>query len=192
MNSIIPIIKELERIYDFIAKKQGLKHERPIITIQTKGRRKQTLGWYWDKKWQSDKKEVGEINICAEELKKHPVETLIHEMVHYSNACDKILDCNDAGYHNKSFNIKAEEYGLNVEKDGRNGWGHTTVSENLQKILKTANIDDKIFSLYRKTSPSLTAPTKMKKYRCGCTTVRCATELKAKCLICNKEFLQEE
>lgn len=79
MNSIIPIINELERIYNFIAKKQGLKHERPIITIQTKGRRKQTLGWYWDKKWLSGKKEVGEINICAEELKKNPIETLIHE-----------------------------------------------------------------------------------------------------------------
>jgi len=187
MNSIIPLIKELERVYDLLSTKFELKHDRPIITIQTKGREK-TLGWFSNNRWQHDKKEIGEINICAENLNKDPIETLIHEMVHYSCACEKINDCNNAGYHNKEFKKKAETYGLNVEKMGRHGWGFTKLSENLDKQLKELKIDYKVFELFRKESLRITAPTKMKKYRCTCTTVRCATDLQATCKKCDKEF----
>ena len=85
MNSIRPIIKELERIYDVLAKKYKLKAQRPLITIQTKGRQKDTLGWHWANKWKYNKKELSEINICAESLNGNPIETLVHEMVHYAN-----------------------------------------------------------------------------------------------------------
>lgn len=121
IDSIIPVIKELERVYDFLANKFNLKAIRPIITIQTKGRQKSTLGWYWNNKWQVNKKEFSEINISAESLNKNPIETLIHEMVHYSNAVNKIEDCNHHQYHNKRFKEKAEMYGLNVEKNGTKG-----------------------------------------------------------------------
>lgn len=188
MNSINPIIKELERVYDALAKDFKLKASRPIITVQTKGRQKDTLGWYWSEKWQLDKKEIGEINICAEGLNKQPIETLIHEMVHYANYCEKTEDCNAHQYHNKNFKTKAESYGLNVEKQGRHGWAFTTLSDTLKPKLEKLKINYKLFKLYRKTSRSLTLPTKMKKYRCDCTTVRCATDLNAKCLSCSKEF----
>ena len=49
-------------------------------------------------------------------------------------------------------------------------------------------VDKKVFKLYRQSRVSITAPTKMKKYRCGCTTVRCATDLHATCNACNREF----
>ena len=133
-NSIIPIIKELERVYDALALKFDLKCERPLIVIQTKGRAK-VLGWHWADKWEKGKKSIAEINICAEELKNNPIETLVHEMVHHSNSCEKIEDCNNAGYHNKYFKIKAEKYGLNVEKNGRHGFGLTSLSKNLEKRL---------------------------------------------------------
>jgi len=116
MNSIIPIIKELERIYDVLSNHFNLKYERPIITIQTKGSQRTTLGWYCDKKWFNGKKEIAEINICAEEIKKNPIETLIHEMVHYSNSCEEKEDCSVHQYHNKIFRDLAENYGLNVKK----------------------------------------------------------------------------
>jgi len=188
MNSIKPIITELERVYDALAKEFKLKASRPIITIQTKGRQKGTLGWYWSKKWTFNKKDIGEINICAESLNKQPIETLIHEMVHYANSCEKIEDCNRHQYHNKYFKIKAESYGLNVEKSGRHGWSFTSLSNEIKPRLAKINIDYKVFKLYRKTSRTVTLPTKMKKYRCDCTTVRCATDLNAKCLSCKKEF----
>ncbi len=191
-NSIIPVIKELERIYEVLAKKFNLKAEKPIITIQSKGRQKTTLGWYWDKKWQHNKKELGEINICAESLNKTPIETLVHEMAHYSNACEDIQDCNAHQYHNKKFKTRAVDYGLNVNKDGRHGWGLTMISPKLEAILKEIKVDYKVFKLYRKLSMGNVAPTKMKKYCCGCTTVRCATRLEAKCLICNKKYKEKD
>jgi hypothetical protein len=190
-NSIIPIIKELERIYDALAIEFKLKHPRPIITIQSKGRQK-VLGWQWEDKWERGKQTIIEINICAEELKNNPIETLIHEMVHYSNSCDKIEDCNSQQYHNKTFKVKAESYGLNVEKDGRHGWGETSLSDNLKKIIEKIKPNESTFKLYRKTHLTITAPTKMKKYSCGCTTIRCTTDLNAKCLTCNNEFINKE
>jgi hypothetical protein len=192
-NSIIPVISELERIYDTLSKQFGIKHDRPIITIQTKGRAKQTLGWHWADKWERGKESISEINICAEELNKDPVETLVHEMVHYTNTCNKIDDCNNAGYHNKFFKTLAESYGLNVEKQGRHGWAHTSLKENFYStVLKDIKINNKVFDLYRKTQLTFTAPTKMKKYRCECTTIRCATDLSAKCLKCDKHFQPQE
>lgn len=191
-NSIIPIIKELERIYDAVNDKFGFKYARPLITIQTKGSKKNTLGWHWADRWKYGKKTICEINICAESLNKNPIETLIHEMAHYANHCEKTLDCNNQQYHNKNFKTKAENYGLNVEKDGRHGWAFTKVGEKLQIILNDLKINQEVFKLYREEHLILTAPTKMKKYRCGCTTVRCATDLQATCNACKKEFKLDE
>ena len=151
-NSIIPIIKELERIYDALAIEFKLKHPRPLITIQSKGRQK-VLGWHWEDKWERGKQTISEINICAEELNNNPIETLVHEMVHYSNTCDKIEDCNSQQYHN-----------------------------GLKGLIMGS----------RRTHLTITAPTKMKRYSCGCTTIRCATILEAKCLRCNNEFKEQE
>lgn len=189
--SIRPVIKELERIYDALSKHFGLNASRPLITIQTKGRRKNTLGWYWSDRWQEDKKKIHEINICAESLNENPVETLIHEMVHYHNFCEDVKDCNAHQYHNKHFKERAESYGLNVEKNGRHGWGLTSISPKLQTMLNKIKVDNKIFKLYRQTSETIKSPTKMKKYTCGCTIVRCATDLQAKCLVCNNKFEEE-
>lgn len=191
-KSLIPIIKELERVYDILAKKFNLsKYPRPLITIQTQGRQKNTLGWYGANRWKEGKKEIPEINICAESLNKNPIETLIHEIVHYHNSCEKIEDCNQHQYHNKHFKSRAENYGLSVEKDGRHGWGDTSLSDNLKLYLKTLNINYKVFELYRTVPISITAPTKLRKFRCDCTTVRCATDLQAKCIKCGKEFIEE-
>lgn len=191
-NSLIPIIKELERIYDAINLKFGFKYPRPIITIQSKGRNKNILGWFGANRWQQDDKEIGEINICAEELKKTPVETLVHEMAHYSNFCEGIKDCNSQQYHNKEFKATAENYGLNVEKEGRWGWAFTKPTEKLQVILNDLKINYDIFKLYRKPKLATVAPTKMKKFRCECTTIRCATDLQATCKLCDKDFLIQE
>ncbi len=188
-NSICPVIQELERVYDGLCKVFKVKKNRPIITIQTKGRSSRTLGWHWTDKWKRGKKVISELNVCAEALNNNPIETLVHEMVHHHNSLDNILDCNSHQYHNKHFKSKAESYGLNVEKMGRYGWAHTSISESLEKILKTLKINKTVFKLYRKENlRTAKAVTKMIKYRCGCTTVRCATELNATCKNCNEVF----
>jgi len=193
-NSICPIIKELERIYDYFSKTSGLDKiaPRPLITIQTKGASKNTLGWHWKDKWQLKKKSISEINICAESLAGNIIETLIHEMVHYHNTSLDIADCNQHQYHNKHFKEMAESYGLNVEKSGRHGWSTTSISKQLQKTISSVKINKKLFNLYRKKNMVMKSITKMKKYRCNCTTVRCATDLQAHCEICQKTFKQED
>ena len=157
--SICPPIRELERIYDILAKKSGLDKiaKRPIITIQTRGRQK-SLGWYWDSKWKSGKKKISEINICAEELDKNPIEILIHEMAHYHNASLDILDCNQHQYHNKHFKSRAGIYGLNVEKMGRHGWGLTSLSPKLKKEIASLNLKKDIFKLYRQKNITFKSP----------------------------------
>jgi hypothetical protein len=191
-NSIIPVIKELERIYDELAPKLHFKMARPIITVQTRGSRKLLLGWYGAERWHQDKNVIGEINICAEELNGNPVETLIHEIVHYSNSCEKKPDCNSQQYHNKIFKEKAESYGLNVKNNGRHGWAETSIGETLQKTLDGLKIDKEVFTIYRQSNISSPTPTKMKKYRCECTTVRCATDLQAICNKCKKPFEEQD
>ncbi len=193
-NSICPIIKELERIYDSFSKFNGLDKiaPRPIITIQTKGAHKNTLGWHWKDKWQLKKKNISEINICAESLSGNVIETLIHEIVHYHNASLNIEDCNQHQYHNKRFKEMAENYGLNVEKSGRDGWSTTSISKALQKTISKVKVNKKVFNLYRKKSIIIKSITKMIKYRCDCTTVRCATDLQARCEKCKKPFKQED
>ncbi len=189
-NSICPIIRELERIYDAIAKTTGLDKiaKRPLITIQSGGNRKNTLGWYWNNKWKFKKKNISEINLCAEEISNKTIETLIHEMTHYHNASLNIMDCNQHQYHNKKFKERAESYGLNVKKEGRHGWSTTSISPSLQKVISKIKIKRNIFTLYRIKMESVKSVTKMIKYSCGCTIVRCATDLQAKCNSCGKNF----
>jgi hypothetical protein len=191
-NSLVPIIKELERVYDYLAKEFNLTADRPVLTVQTRSRQKNTLGWFWHDKWNLDKKDIPEINICAENLNKNPIETLVHEMVHYSLHVEKVDDCNAQGYHNKHFKARAELYGLNVEKSGRHGWAFTSISPKLEDLLKKIEINYETFKMVRNITSTTVAPTKMKKWTCDCTTVRCATDLKAKCNSCGKDFNEEE
>ena len=57
-NTIIEVIKELEKIYGIIAKKFNIFYPIPLITIQSKGRKKNTLGWYSKDKWLKDKEDL--------------------------------------------------------------------------------------------------------------------------------------
>lgn len=190
-DSIIPAIKELERVYDLIAERYKFTALRPIITIQSKGRQS-AFGWHWSKKWSNGKSDLSEINICAEELDKHPIATLIHEMVHYNNAVEDINDCSTSQYHNKAFKERAETFGLNVERAGRFGWAMTTVSDKLIPVLEEMKINYDVFKLIRKPTERVKAETKMKKWSYGCTVVRCAVELDATCDKCKKKFEEQE
>lgn len=193
-SPICDAIQELERIYTFVAKHNGLDKiaPTPIITIMTKGRESHTQGWFQGNIWEDNKAIRDEINICAEYLNsEHITEILIHEMVHYHNDVEKAKDCNNNGYHNKHFKSRAEDYGLIVNKSGRNGWCETEASEDLQRVIDRIKVDYKLFELYRVVEKRTTAPTKMRKWTCECTIVRCATDLHAQCTECNTQFVEE-
>jgi len=193
------VIWELERIYSSLADEFGKRLQgsfsftRPLITIQSRGRQN-ALGWYSHNRWSRTEEGVdglAEINICAENLHQNPIETLVHEMVHYSNAFNGIRDCSSNQYHNKRFAETAVVFGLTVEKSDKHGYAHTEISPALQDILdNVVKPDYGVLDLYRKSPSKMAgkAPTKMKKFSCGCTNVRCAVALDAVCGVCGGTF----
>lgn len=109
--------------------------------------------------------------------------TLLHELLH---AWQQAHGTPGRGnYHNHEFRNKALMFGLVIDRRGR-----------------TRYLDESAFvSLLRKHAVNvprlLSASTperrergksKLKKWSCGCTNVRCATELRARCVACDREF----
>jgi hypothetical protein len=193
--SIRPAIAELERA--FVALSVLFKREMPlpVITIQTRGRRL-ALGWYAHQRWQNGEPGgMSEINLCAEYLARDVAdvaEVLLHEMCHYANALDGIEDCSHNQYHRKSFKERCDAVGLHCERmDGR-GWACTRLTPELAARVEDIGIDAGAFALFRKARPQAKAGSRMKKWRCGCTTTRAAVEVEAACLKCGQKFLRQE
>ncbi len=169
---------------------------KPVfITIQSQGRKKNTLGWASTINfWENGSPESGkqEINICAEYLKR-PVaeimETMVHEMVHIWNAQNSIKDCSKSGRHNMKFKTKCESVGLNCEK-GNKGYNFTSLESGgkAEQAINAMDLDENSFTYARSMFSKPTAPTKMKKWSCGCTIVRCAVNLMATCQECGGTF----
>lgn len=220
-TSILPAIVELEKAYAALTEKWGLQLNKPIITIQTRGRLK-ALGWYGAKRWvkTTDDKEsshadmIPEINISAEFLMRGMIPvmtTLIHEMAHHIAATRGIKDCNAEQYHNQKFKEICEEIGLICTQMGRYGWAKTVMSAELENTVQSIGIREDVFGVSRFDSELLQiikgkgtnedgngsdngsdekpkAKSKMKLWFCGCTRVRCAVELNAKCEKCGNMF----
>ena len=205
-KKIVPIknLSEVQKTLEVVAEKINkalFKGEITpyIITIQTQGRRKNTVGWasiesYWMKKGSKGKVGYQELNICAEYLSdtEGVYETLVHELVHIWNAQNNIRDFSKSGVHNKKFKSKAEEVGLKVEKLDSKGWAYTSLEKNgvAEKLLKKLKLKKDIFTVSRMKmgSGKAKAEPKMKKWECGCTIVRCAVDLVAVCQECDNEF----
>lgn len=190
-TSIGPAIAELERAFrefaSLLFKQQKL--ELPAITIQAAGR-KAAAGWFSHNRWGSADASISEINLCAEMLASGVeviAEILIHEMVHYANAVAGVRDCSANQYHNKRFRDLAESVGLHVEK-GKRGWAYTSLTPDLADQVRKINLDPEAFAMFRLSDPPIKKGSRMKKWSCGCTTVRCATELSAVCSECDQAF----
>jgi hypothetical protein len=193
--SIRPAITELERAFTALVFLFKREMPLPVITIQTKGRRA-VSGWYSHQRWQNGKPEgISEINICAEHLARPPLdiaEVLLHEMCHYANALDGIDDCSHNQYHRKSFKERCDTIGLHCEKYGSRGWARTSIPPDLAAQVESVGIDAEAFSLFRKSREQAKVGSRMKKWRCGCTTIRAAVEVDATCRKCKQKFLRQE
>lgn len=191
-NSLTPAIQELERFYFFLNKrfKLGLK-DQVVITVQTKGRKKNAVGWFVPEQWNNSDGTVCEINLTAEDLKRHnPYETLCHEIAHFSNNQNKIKDCSVNQYHNKKFKELAEKLLLKVEKDKRFGFGVTSPTPAFEEMVKSEfKQQADAFGVFRSMKASTKQPTKMLKWECDCQIIRSSKEeLDIKCLACGQKF----
>jgi hypothetical protein len=206
VNSIRPIIEALEGAHAHFnaALFGGRLATSPVITVQTKGRKK-ALGWYWAQRWENGTGKPAELNVSAEDLKRPAadvLETLVHEMVHQQADETGVKDCSRSGaYHNKRFAGLAAAAGLCVpaEPDKRHGFAFTTLGpEGSRARAAVESIRSKVeplLVLARSIVPPKGSKGKMLLFVCGCGfKIRCGRrELAATCRACGGDFeLQEK
>jgi len=192
MNSIKPAISELERAYQAFKPlfPGGMPGDDPVIVIQS-SRSPGLLGWLAPHAWKNGRDDgINEITICAEHLARSVeeiAETLLHEMVHHFNNQRRVRDCSASQYHNRFFRDVALDVGMEVERAGYLGWALTRLGPKALAAVQSLNLEQAAFEIFRKKREGK-APTKMRKWSCGCTTVRCATGLEAVCQGCGQRF----
>lgn len=128
----------------------------PAILIQSRGNKKNVLGWCSVYKiWRNNKDNDSrwEINIVAEALSMGVDEVmciLLHEMVHLHNLFKGIKDTSRNGtYHNKNYRDTAEAHGLYIEHDKRIGWSLSKLTEKSKSIIESYKINPNAFNLSR-------------------------------------------
>jgi len=146
------LMAELYKAFDHFNKElcpKALPH--PVITIAPAGRRN-AMGWHSKNRWSIGEHALTEINLCPEYFERpveEVLETLIHEMVHMSNAQDGIKDCNAQQRHNKKFLVRCVIMGLTCEKMGRFGFAKTGLDAKATAAVASCPIDRSVFDLAR-------------------------------------------
>lgn len=189
---------ELYRLYAmFNAKFWAGQLPAVQITIQS-GIKRKALGWCsLEPMWSACAGEDArhEVNISAEFLNRTPPDiacTLLHEMVHLSNAVNDIKDCNANQYHNKHFKREAERIGFQVEREGKHGYAVTCPGDALAAYLTGLDwtAAEAAFAYYRQHPDQAGKPKPAQRtYSCGCTKIRTTVELLARCEQCGGEFI---
>jgi SprT-like family len=133
------VTEKLVEAFEFFNQELDTNLDTPVFTLIPNRGRQSYYGWYWQGRWKDGKKTLPEINITADTLKRSVediCETIIHEMVHYKNNVEEIVDCNANQYHNKHFKTRAESFGLKVEKMKNKGYAKTALDEKASNLVK--------------------------------------------------------
>ena len=133
------VTDHLVKAFEFFNHELGTNLDTPVFTLIPNRGRQSYYGWYRQGRWKDGKKTLPEINITADTLKRDVEDvcnTLIHEMAHYKNNVEKIVDCNANQYHNKHFKKRAEEFGLTVERMKNKGYAVTKLGEKAKNLVK--------------------------------------------------------
>jgi hypothetical protein len=133
------VTDHLVKAFNFFNKELETNLDTPVFTLIPNRGRQSYYGWYWQGRWKDGKKSLPEINITADTLKRTVEEicnTLIHEMAHYKNNVEGIVDCNSNQYHNKHFKKRAESFGLTVERLKNKGYARTELGEKASNLVK--------------------------------------------------------
>jgi len=133
------VTDRLVEAFNFFNEELGTNLDAPVFTLIPNRGRQSYYGWYWQGRWKDGKKTLPEINITADTLKRDVDDvcnTLIHEMAHYKNNVEEIVDCNANQYHNKHFKKRAESFGLEVERLKNKGYAVTKLGEKAKNLVK--------------------------------------------------------
>jgi hypothetical protein len=204
--SLLRTLGELERIYAAVAPNFRLdKHPHPRITVQTRGRSRSVLGWYWRNAWHPAEDDgfsgVDEITLAAETLNRplnDVVATLLHEMVHHVCRWEGITDVSGKGnYHNGKFKRRAEAAGMLAgEKRRHVGWSDVRPGRALQQIIDALQLDATAFGLARIERKSVSRPV-VSRWVCRCPNPQVVWSqrkepLMAVCIWCLRNQLPED
>lgn len=111
--------------------------------------------------------------------------TLLHEMLHQWQ--HHYGQPSTGAYHNDEFQAKARELGIPCNAKGHNLG--TVAGSPLHRLLGAHGIQAD--TCIKEAGGALAGPgSKLKKWSCGCTNVRCAVELQALCERCGKRFVR--
>lgn len=172
-DSVAPLVEEAERI---LAKaidhfELTVKPSQIVVTIQSRGRKRRTIGWFANDRWEKNSDRIHEINLCAECLQTHDMgEVILHELAHAENHHLNIRDCPSGQYHNKKFKRMAERLGLQQQGERHRiyGYGLTKLAAPGVAFLNKFTFKRELFELSR------LSPVRRKKV--GSRLVKCVCE----------------
>lgn len=209
--SLVPILEQGYKLWRVVnERRHGGRLPAPVLVIASNSRLKDAnrLGWCsTDRVWTKAKtqEQVGaaagafEVGLASEHLHRS-VEaicvTWLHEFAHYGNWSQGIVDANpNTQYHNKRFKEECERLGLEVFQVNGRGWAGTKAGPAARQLIADAGIDESVFTWVRLGQGGGAGrkkqPTKMKKWACACTNVRCAVDLAAICTKCGQPFVNQ-
>ena len=199
LESLRPALAELERAAYWLADRfcSQITH-KVVVTIQTKGKKANCLGWFSEAQWSTrEGEDVHEINVTAESLQGEVIDifhTMAHELCHLENNFADIKDVAKGGRHNRKFQETAELFQLVVE-DPVDGRGYTTsgLTEDFEKeVREDFKPDVGAFNLFRQVKLKEKTVNKTKAYICSCedsATLRTAKDFQATCDVCGEPFV---
>ena len=172
-----------------------------IIASGTEGKQAR-LGHHAPGRWNVAGQQYAEVMISGEGLRRTPHEvlgTLLHEAAHALAHARGIKDTSRQGrYHNKHYKTCAEQLGLAVEHDQRNGWSATTIAD-VTKIAYARQLADlaQAMTMWRHgetaTGPATKRSTNLIAAACPCgRSIRVAASTLAEapitCQACDGDF----
>lgn len=195
-DSLSASIHELQRMFNYFNQQiYNGELKKPVFIIAS---RRNAYGWCsTGKVWSVDQEKNYEVGITAEFLNRpyeEIAETIMHEMVHLYNLQNGVKDCSN-NVHNKKFKAEAERRHLKVEKMGRYGWAHTSLTDVSKEIIGSFDRDESVFNLFRLT-PEKPQKEKQKPFhyfcpKCG-AKVTSKEEIQATCKKCAVDFITKE
>ena len=134
-----------------------------------------------------------EVVISSRHLRRTPAEilrTLLHEMVHQWQHRHGRPGKTRGSHHNLEFRAKCAELGIPCDARGCSvGVVAGSPFDVLLRAHGAAAQDSLLAAAAAGVAGAGSAPgSKLKKWRCGCTNVRCAVGLDARCLRCGERF----
>lgn len=202
MDSIMPAIAELERIYNaacvdgIFPNSTGMLAERPVITIESRGR-KTVDSWYNYGEWKNEKGTLGEIVIAAEAMdndshRHYVMAHLILQMAVHSLALQGNKNVWDKVNEPSPDLVRRMAVPSGPALLWRDGGPMTSVA--LSQWLDDLDLDEQAFEIAKpEKGKKKKQPTRMKKWVCPCgVIVRTTRDLNATCNDCEGDFTKED